>query len=109
MRSKRTATLMATLKNIRATSPMWRDGEWHPREAAIMWSIWLQAVQDVANPYGAPPQSAPDRDSAHDTARTGNIRLPDGRTVNALELIEIDPEWAWARIRKTLDYLAEAA
>lgn len=96
--------IRAAFLRIKQSSPMHERGQtWRPPEAGLLWAVWMQAVIDHLDltHYRV---SKPDRQTAEKTALTGFIVKPDETEVNALELLGIDPQWAYAQIMRAFDY-----
>lgn len=86
--------------------------DWNPPEAGVAWAIYEMAVYDTNNTkrggtYGMNNEEVL---SAWDTAQTGNVTFTDGKKVNLLEALGIDPGWAretMERITRGHDTLKE--
>lgn len=97
-------SVRAAFARIRSASPHHDRGQsWLLPEAALLWAVWIQAVIDHLDLVYY-PQRKIHRTSAEHTAMTGFIVKPDETEVNALELLGIDPQWAYAQILRALDY-----
>ena len=77
--------------------------EWNPPEAGLAWAIFERAALDhYVTGSGSRCSGARVTDiregTAKVTALTGLVGLPNGRKVNILESIGIEPEWACGKL-----------
>lgn len=85
------------------------SGEWESPYAAIAWGIYERAVLDHfgmgtgTHGFGKKPIYR------NDTAKTGMITRNDGKQVNILELLGIDPIWAKNQLKTAVDYTCKQA
>jgi len=80
------------------------SSEWSTPEHHLVWSIYERAVYDHfglgtgTHGFGRNPVFR------NETAKTGLITLSTGKSVNVLELLGIDPDWARAQIKTAITY-----
>lgn len=97
--------LNAGLARIRNKSGLYANG-WRYEEAALLWAVYVQAVLDhFSGKDGPRPMTGEDRITARYTAETGAIVMPSGRQQNILELLQIDPDWAFRQIKTAIGYV----
>lgn len=87
------------------------SSEWRTKEHELLWAIYSRAVYDYFG-FGLSGRQYDAADiPADDTAVNGRIEIPSGEKRNILELLGIEPAWAWSQIQRAINYtkLKEAA
>lgn len=89
----------------------WMTSEWTSPEALFLWSIYERAVFDYVGMGTAKHGFGKNPVYRNETAETGVITLPKGKRVNILEILGIEPTYAWAQLEKAMNYamMKEAA
>lgn len=89
----------------------WMTSEWESPEAMFLWAIYERAVYDYVGMGTAKHGFGKNPVWRNETAETGNIKLPNGKRVNILEILGIEPAYAWSQLMKAMNYtkLKEAA
>lgn len=101
---RRIDIVRAALARVRSSSALHERGpHWLFPEAALLWAVWVKAVMDhVGMSYYT--LNGVDLSSARRTAMTGVVVKPNRKEVNALELLGIDPAWAFSQVTAALEY-----
>jgi len=89
----------------------WMTSDWTSPEAMFLWAIYERAVYDYVGMGTAKHGFGKNPVWRNDTAETGNIKLPNGKRVNILEILGIEPTYAWSQLMKAMNYtkMKEAA
>lgn len=82
---------------------------WHTGESALAFALYERAVMDYFGRQCGNPITPAEHPTAKVTAMTGVIRKPDGSRVNILELLGIDPQWAWQQIETANNHTEKVA
>lgn len=99
----------AAFARIKKTSPMFNSGKWESPEAHLLWAIWECAARDHYDMAFARIDRT-EAATARRTTKTGLVReRSNGDSVNALEILGIDPDWACRQIECALEYMEKAA
>lgn len=89
----------------------WMSSDWSSPEALFLWSVYERAVFDYVGMGTAKHGFGKNPVYRNETAETGAITLATGKRVNILEVLGIDPSYAWAQLEKAMNYtkMKEAA
>ncbi|MBB3227018.1 hypothetical protein FHW69_001619 [Luteibacter sp. Sphag1AF] len=82
---------------------------WNSGEAALLFGLYERAVLDHFGVHCGNRLTDLEFPSAEVTAKTGFIKTRKGGRVNILELLGIEPAWAWAQIQRAADYTERKA
>lgn len=107
---QRRTMLNETNREVDRNTP-WMTSDWSSPEASLIWHIYERAVYDYVGMGTGKQRFGNNPVLRNETAETGLVTLSGGKQVNILELLGIDPNWAWAQIRTAINYtkMKEAA